>query len=115
MKRIACIVLACATVSTGAAKAQPPYKDRGFMLYGPTGVSCGKFAAVKGHEHELYEWWALGVVSGAGLFWSVELSRSDSEGILGWIDKYCVEHPIDTLMVATTALVRELADRELIR
>jgi hypothetical protein len=35
----------------------------------------------------------------------------DANGILAWIDNYCVAHPLDSIATATIALVSELSKR----
>jgi hypothetical protein len=82
-----------------------------YILYGAL-PSCGTWTA-EGHPNAL-EAWVWGFVSGAGFAYSqsnTELAHTDSEGIVGWMTKYCSDHPLDSLPTAAVALVSELHSR----
>jgi len=36
---------------------------------------------------------------------------TDADGIMAWIDKYCAQHPVESLTVAAKALVDDLTKR----
>jgi hypothetical protein len=77
-------------------------------------ATCGAWTA----EHRLnsrksaqYEAWTFGYLSG----WSVTttvagnpLAKTDSAGIIKWINNYCVAHPLDKLITAADHLIDEL-------
>ena len=79
-----------------------------FMVYGPTEESCESWLAASGAEETALEWWLLGFVSGADLMSEQPLRSSDSEGLAGWVDRYCAEHPLDPIVKAAIDLVAEL-------
>lgn len=81
--------------------------------------SCGSWTAAHGHPSDgaafQYEQWVAGFES--GLNWARSdargdvLRNTDREAILGWVDRYCRKHPLDTLVSAVFRLDRELARR----
>jgi hypothetical protein len=94
-------------------------------LYGPAHDSCGKWTAGSpvtfdpgslgtGNRFP-YLIWVEGFVTGTGMTlgsgMNIELAETDPEGIQGWITKYCTDHPLDTLLTASVALVGELRTR----
>jgi hypothetical protein len=51
--------------------------------------------------------WALGYVSGAAIFGDVgnPLGRTDSNGVLYWLDNYCASHPTEDLTGALNTFI----------
>ncbi len=47
-------------------------QDGGFMAYGPTDQSCGTLVALVHEQRQVYDWWILGFVSGAGRMIALE-------------------------------------------
>lgn len=107
MKRLVFAVVFALGV-TGTATSQGT-----FMLYGPTGMSCGSFTAFSPDDlrrHEL-EWWLLGFVSGAG--WEMidargPMARTDTRGLIGAVAKYCADHPLENYSQAAIVVVNQL-------
>jgi hypothetical protein len=97
---------------TNSGAAQPTTG----MVYGPAGSSCGAYSAspplpetsIRVH----YLIWVEGYISGAATVLSsresIELANTDPAGIEAWMNKYCSNHPIDSLQLAATNLVLEL-------
>lgn len=81
--------------------------------------SCGAWIAARANPSNgraiQYEKWVWGFES--GLNWAGRNTRGDvlrgmeGEGVLGWVDQFCREHPLDDLVSAVVNLDRELARR----
>jgi hypothetical protein len=60
------------------------------------------------------EGWILGFVSGANAYGETGGDIAPgvtSEGLIGWVDQYCLAHPLDSVTQAGFKLVRELKSR----
>lgn len=76
-------------------------------------TSCGKWLT----EREQKSWtaisqeaWLVGYLSGIAYQSRIDLLRgADSLALTHWVDGYCREAPLDTLMEAANALRKELA------
>ena len=55
--------------------------------------------------------WMWGFVSGASTYGLKPLDRVSAAEIDGWVDKYCLDHPLASLDQAGRVLVAELAAR----
>jgi hypothetical protein len=85
-----------------------------YTQYGNYKVSCGTLTSSSGLQKGAYTAWIMGFVSGAGYGYSISgttLAETDYEGGAAWIEKYCSEHPLDEIVNAAIALVKELAAR----
>lgn len=84
----------------------------------PGSDSCGDWTqnrANPGSRTQALEGWVLGLVTGYNFY-------SDPHGnvapgvsataLLSWVDKYCLEHPLDSVMSAGASLVAELKTRK---
>lgn len=111
-------VLALALTSCGVLSSDATAQQRGALWtsFGPTRLSCASFLAAAPEQRNTYDWWVLGFVSGAnyGRIYSTlpDLASSDSLGLEAWVAKYCTEHPLDAVVAAAVALVKELSLRE---
>ena len=118
------VVAAAVSVSLLTSVVFAQTKDEGtFMLGYGTSASCGKYVEVRDEErrspgrweHVSYMSWINGFVSGAN--WGLNaklngaLKGTDLEGLLGWLEKYCRENPLDKLGNASLELIRELVKR----
>jgi hypothetical protein len=61
--------------------------------------TCGKWTEDRGHRASgawLYAGnWALGYLSGVAMFGDYDiLLRLDSDAVFGWLDNYCLMHPL---------------------
>ena len=93
----------------------------GLEVYGAGAESCGKWIEFSKNQLMRYNLnqWVLGFVSAASLFdgakklgfESGELAETDSNAVGVWMDNYCRENPLDTIMLAAGVLVGELAER----
>lgn len=113
---VASIVVLCALGQRSDLRAA---QSPAVMFYGLATESCGTWTAeLPGRTSQLAQaqtWWVLGFVSGASATLATErniaVAASDSDGIKGWITKYCADHPLDTIPTATSKLVAELRAR----
>lgn len=59
-------------------------------------ISCGKYTVLGNVEKERYRNWFLGYLSGENLSSPTDfLVDMDSQGVLGALEKYCSENPLD--------------------
>jgi hypothetical protein len=79
-----------------------------FMNYGAGVSSCGKWIAANQAQHLTYSAWVLGFVSGFGHAAVTDLRETDADAIDAWMNKFCREHPLETISHASQALVSEL-------
>lgn len=100
----AIIVIACLFPAVGNAST----------VYGTGNNSCGgwsKERAARSMTSRYYQMWVLGFISGAGATLEI-FNRSakitDSDAAHAYIDKYCAEHPLETIHVASQMLMVEL-------
>jgi hypothetical protein len=90
-----------------AAQVAPPGSN---LVYGIGDTSCGAWTKQQADKNNTYyEWWLYGFMSGASR--GTGLQKTDSEGIAAWMNKYCAEHPLDTIVVGAYKLVVELTPR----
>jgi hypothetical protein len=83
-----------------------------YTIYGFGARSCGAWVEARREESltaTAYEGWMLGFVSGYGYGSEDQLRVTDAKAMSVWLDNYCQAHPLDTIAVASQALVRELA------
>lgn len=93
-----------------------------FKVLGEGSSSCGQWTK---DRLEKESWaalakaaWLRGFITahnfiggGTGV-WSNNLTQgTDYEGIMGWVDNYCAQHPLDNIADAAQALVVELNER----
>lgn len=94
-------------------------KSHSAMVYGSGVSSCGKWnAASQLYQKEPLLQWVLGYVTFASILegkidalpyiQALELKDTDVEAILGWVDNYCQENPIDNIQKASSSLVEVL-------
>jgi hypothetical protein len=99
-------MLVCSTISN-SAQALPPGQA---WYYGAGDSSCGTWLANR-KEGNWYTdgQWVLGWLSAAG-YYDVrgDLRETDSDAVDAWLDKYCREHPLNTIKAAAASLVDEL-------
>lgn len=95
------------TLLTGPAMAD-------YRMLGAGGVSCGTWTADRRQppgsqilSHVNGEW-VLGFLSGVGSRGSQDPLRGvDADGVWAWVDNYCQVHPLQEVVEAATAFVRE--------
>jgi hypothetical protein len=107
------IALAFALAS---AVASP--KASGVVVYGfPESDSCATWTTNRaggGYHPQEFTGWILGFVSGFNAFGPGNGDIAPSvraHGLLGWIDNYCKDNPLDPVTTAGFKLVAELKRR----
>jgi hypothetical protein len=107
MRRTVFCALVAFIVLASSAQGQKPT-----TLIGAGIRSCGTWTKSIGTPgHIEYSAWVFGYVSAYnqfGLYADSDVSRTtDGDGILGWIDRFCLDHPINQ----TNNLIGELQRR----
>lgn len=80
--------------------------------------SCGDWTqnrSAPGRRTQALEGWILGLVTGYNFYAHPRGNVApgvSATALLAWVDRYCVEHPLDPIMAAGTALVEELKSRK---
>ncbi len=116
MIRIFLIALATILLLGGGAEAADA--EGGFGNYGAGTVSCGewlKYRKEDSHISNQYQQWVLGFITAynAHVYDGLNVAEGvNAEGISAWTDKYCREHPLDDLYIATHRLILELESRQ---
>lgn len=107
---VLCLVLAA--ICSSKAKAQ------GRAIYGAGTVSCAEWQKYRLSDDKpnMYQLqaWTDGFLSGYNLASEdidVLASRPSTVAFYAWIDNFCGAHPLDSLVVAVSALRKELSDR----
>ena len=106
---IACCILIVCSV---------PAFSRSFVILGGGTESCGTWTKERRHRDlasYVLESWVLGYISAINVHVlknSEDISAgTNNEGLLGWMDNYCQEHPLDEVRVAADALIVVLVKR----
>ena len=78
--------------------------------------TCGKWTEQRNHRESgawLYaEDWALGFLSSAAVFSDYDiLDRLDSDAVFGWLDNYCLMHPLTPFASALVEFVHARVGR----
>jgi hypothetical protein len=80
------------------------------LLGAGTNQSCGSWLAARAsHDYFSMGNWALGFLSGVGLY-STDLNPLhgvDADGVSYWLDNYCSAHPTDRFADALRAFIRQ--------
>jgi hypothetical protein len=85
-----------------------------FMAVGTGQASCGRWTQFRHDDNaRLFQEWISGFISGvADASQSLDPSNpldpakgTDGDGIAFWIDNYCRDHPIDTIVKAAQAFI----------
>src|SRR5690242_10737746 len=114
MMRLIGIVLLLVSIASPAQSAPKMYLGLG------TTKTCGAWTAERrasSHGGTALWWgmasWTLGFLSGLNVNpGEVDfLATTDANAIWAWIDKYCHDHPLDTVIVAVHELSDELRRR----
>ncbi len=84
-------------------------------VYGPGAQSCGKYIADRRSNDQVVDYqyvgWVRGYVSGYNIWGSGKqvTKEADSESILAYLDLFCRENPLKSVVTGASALVDELA------
>ena len=112
------ILAAIVFLLLGAPNAQAhPDQNGSFTVLGIGAHSCGTWGAdrkANGWAAVIDEAWVVGFLSAYNLLGPGPddiTAGSDINGATGWMDNYCAQHPLDTISVATQALINELNKR----
>ena len=110
--RITAACLMALLITTGVARAQ-----MAAIAGVGVGISCGDWITERHKAGWHSSWstleaqqWILGFLSGVG--WANTpnenpLERTDAKGVWAWVDNYCQAHPLNHLVDAGPAFVRE--------
>lgn len=96
----------------GAIAAESVQGD--YATIGAGAVSCGRWTAERkshGAAVPIFTSWVLGYVSAVNMWGpsqTIITRGTDSDGILGLVDKYCGDHPLDNVGTAIAVLVPDL-------
>jgi hypothetical protein len=76
--------------------------------------SCGKWLEERRSGNHVYaEAWLVGFLSGMAFESNKDfLKGTDNASIDSWMDNYCTNHPLDTLVDGAEALMNELTRRK---
>jgi len=108
MTRSVLMLTAGAFFSASAAFAQQPV-----AIIWAGAETCGTWSTQR-VQRDAASAWVLGFLSGVSLAKDKDLLHSvDAGAVKGWMDKYCVEHPLDGLTQAAWTLAGELEKRSL--
>jgi len=116
MRRILSALTVCIVLAAPGAEAHPD-KDGGFTVLGIGAHSCGSWVAdrkANGWAALVDEAWVVGFLSAYNQFGPAPdniTAGTDIGGANGWMDNYCAQHPLDTVSLATQALINELNKR----
>ena len=107
MIRIAMLAVVILAAATGQAAAQA---SEGRLTFGQGARSCGSFTRA---QQGLAMQWVAGYLSGSNQDPAEPeaLRGTDFDGMMGWIDNYCREHPLATIGEAAIALLAELRSK----
>jgi hypothetical protein len=101
MKRAIAISLLMLNPSAALAADGEP------IVYGTGAASCGRWLEMRrADNYYAYGNWVLGYISAKSEH--LRLKDSDSDAMAAWMDKYCAEHPLDTIQKGTVFLLKEL-------
>lgn len=90
---------------------------RGFTVLGIGNKSCGSWVSDRKSKSgaDLVDVaWVLGFLTAYNEFGPEPddvTAQTDVNGVAGWIDNDCTDHPLDTISQATQALINELNKR----
>jgi hypothetical protein len=102
------VVALWSVAQLGAAHAADRHGN--FVIRGTGAKSCAQWLEDKKDDaiHSLNSGWVLGYVTALNRYHVKKadvLSDTDPVGFLGWIDKYCAEHPAEELIVVVDTFV----------
>ena len=97
--------------------AAEPASAQIFHVYGTGAMSCGEYLQARqtsnDAESRVVVEWVRGYMSGFNTEARVQTKGDmpDDPSTLAYLDKYCREHPLDSFVKATWALLRELGGK----
>jgi hypothetical protein len=98
------LVLCVATTATAEE-----YKEKAVTVFGAGSASCGSWTAEPAYRQGRQSWVA-GFVTGHNFYapGDTAVAPPDGKAMFVWMDRYCAEHPLDSIVNAALALVTEL-------
>lgn len=111
---IKCAIIIGILASSVPSQARTPLRQ--VQTYGfPGNDSCGDWTENrKNRSTQVLEGWVLGFVTAANTYGENDGLLgvgSGATGMLAWVDKYCADNPLDTVLTASAKLVIELKKR----
>ena len=117
MKRVCQLVLFVAALSLPTVCETRP-DQLGYGVLGEGTASCGEWTKVRAEKNSSSAFvsgaWVQGYLTAFNLYGpaSNDITKgTDAEGVMAWVDNYCVQHPLDDLSTAADNLVVELSKR----
>ncbi len=86
----------------------------GILVRGVGTFSCGKYLQLRGTGDATHDLavvsWVWGYIAGFNMEAHQPATREtpDAPSTLAFIDKYCKDHPLDSVVIATNVLLQEL-------
>jgi hypothetical protein len=110
MKR-SLVAAALLLVAVGAQcqKSTPTNKNDNVVVYGLGNASCGVWVAARKSgpaQVTSFLGWVDGYITASGVLGNMR--RADGAGVNVFIDKFCNEHPTETMFRAASALTENL-------
>ncbi|NEX94650.1 hypothetical protein [Caulobacter sp. 17J65-9] len=110
--RLVAVVFAAALAISGSSA---PAQAQGVKFSYMGEMSCGawpKHSPYTAIDKALTLNWVLGFISGRSSLRERDmLATVDIASVSAWMDNYCAEHPLDTVIMAAHALEKELLAR----
>jgi hypothetical protein len=121
MKKRICQLLVLLVVAFWPAVCQSLPDEKGeYTKLGVGNLECGVWTQARQSSDVYAVWWktlVLGWIQGFLTAYNLYgpgtpvTKGTDAYGVAGWVDNYCVQHPLNNIASATVALVAELHKR----
>lgn len=113
MNTITAVIFGAAILAANPVQA---VASKQFQYYGFPGYdSCGSWTSNRRDRgSQALEGFVLGFVTSANLYGDNDGllgTGSGATGMLAWVDKYCADNPLDSVLTASIKLVTELKKR----
>lgn len=112
------LVIAFTLLTATVASAQDlPVRGQGVRGQGVGTLSCGKYLQLRAEKIEVQDGalvsWIWGYMTGFNMEVRQPTIREwpDQPSTLTYIDKYCRDNPLDNVLIATNALIKDLGGK----
>lgn len=105
-----------ALLAAAALVMATPAAAEAVTVMGAGGMSCGHWTTSRrspvAPEKMMVVSWVQGFLTSLALTTNRDLAGGrDFDALLGWVDNYCLAHPLESIADATVALADELATK----